>query len=134
MGSAPSLHLFYSVDSIPNFRSNFYLVSFFLLFLTLILNLLLLLSFQPSFLRLIFSLYFSLFTRCRRPVAYNGEAAWRRRGVHYRSLEPRTVNFPQKVIRSYTPACAKPHVICRPSIHIVNFQRINNQKHKPFSH
>ena len=31
-------------------------------------------------------------------------------GGHYRLLEPRTVNSPQKVIRSYTPACAKPLV------------------------
>ena len=30
----------------------------------------------------------------------------------YRSLEPQTVNFPRKVIRSYTPACAKPLVTC----------------------
>ena len=49
---------------------------------------------------------------CRvRPVADNGEAAWRRRGGHNRSLEPQTVNSTQKVIRSYTPACAKPLVI-----------------------
>ena len=45
-------------------------------------------------------------------LAYNGEAAWRRRGEHYRLLEPQTVNFPRKVIRSYTPACAKPLVTC----------------------
>ena len=52
------------------------------------------------------------------PVAANGEAAWRRRGEHYRSLEPQTVNSTQKVIRSYTPACAKPLVICW---HFVNY-------------
>ena len=46
-------------------------------------------------------------------LAHNGEAAWRRRGEHYRLLEPQTVNFPQKVIRSYTPACAKPRVVCQ---------------------
>ena len=31
-------------------------------------------------------------------------------GGHYRLLEPQTVNFPRNVIRSYTPACAKPLV------------------------
>ena len=31
-------------------------------------------------------------------------------GGHNRLLEPQTVNFPQNVIRSYTPACAKPLV------------------------
>jgi len=45
-----------------------------------------------------------------RRLAYNGEAAWRRRGGHNRLLEPQTVNSTQKVIRSYTPACAKPLV------------------------
>ena len=38
-------------------------------------------------------------------LAANGEAAWRRRGGHYRLLEPQTVNSSRKVIRSYTPAC-----------------------------
>jgi len=32
-------------------------------------------------------------------------------GGHYRFTEPQTVNSPQKVIRSYTPACAKPLVV-----------------------
>jgi len=43
-------------------------------------------------------------------MAGNVPAAWRRRGGHNRSLEPQTVNSTQKVIRSYTPACAKPRV------------------------
>ena len=37
-------------------------------------------------------------------MAHNGEAAWRRRGEHYRSLEPQTVNSPRNGLRSYTPA------------------------------
>ena len=49
-------------------------------------------------------------------IAANGEAAWRRRGVHYRFIEPQKFNFPNAVSQSYTPACAKPHVICRASV------------------
>jgi len=44
-------------------------------------------------------------------IAANGGAAWRRRGEHYRSLEPQTVKFPDAVSQSYTPACAKPLVV-----------------------
>jgi len=47
------------------------------------------------------------------PLADNGEAAWRRRGGHYRFTEPQTVNFPDAVSQSYTPACAKPLVVSR---------------------
>jgi len=45
-----------------------------------------------------------------RPLAHNGEAAWRRRGEHNRFTESQTVNFPDAVSQSYTPACAKPRV------------------------
>ena len=50
---------------------------------------------------------------CCPPLADNrGGGLAKLRGVHYRSLEPQTVNLPRKVIRSYTPACAKPLVRC----------------------
>ena len=52
----------------------------------------------------------SLFNPHVLALTHNGEAAWRRRGGHNRLLEPQTVNSPRKVIRSYTPACAKPLV------------------------
>ena len=35
-------------------------------------------------------------TPARSPLTPNGEAAWRRRGGHYRLLEPQTVKFPTK--------------------------------------
>ena len=58
-----------------------------------------------------------------RRLAYNGEAAWRRRGVHNRSLEPQTVNAPRNVIRSYTPACAKP-LVSRSPISLLLFHSL----------
>ena len=44
---------------------------------------------------LVFSYYLSDH-RTVAPLAPNGGAALRRRGVHNRSLEPRTVKFPTK--------------------------------------
>ena len=39
---------------------------------------------------------FLLFPGLSSKLAHNGEAAWRRRGEHYRLLEPQTVKFPTK--------------------------------------
>ena len=36
------------------------------------------------------------FSTTLSPLTHNGEAAWRRRGEHYRLLEPQTVKFPTK--------------------------------------
>ena len=40
-------------------------------------------------------------------------------GGNYRLLEPQTVNFPQNVIRSYTPACAKPLVVLQSFLSVI---------------
>ena len=51
-----------------------------------------------------------------RSLAANVRAAWRRRGVRYSSRGTQTVIFPLHFPRRYTPACAKPPVICWHSI------------------
>ena len=58
---------------------------------------------------------FQSITPCRphcRSLAANVRAAWRRRGVRYSSCGTLTFNFPLHFPRRYTPACAKPPVIC----------------------
>ena len=56
---------------------------------------------------------FSRLSRPRsRPLTHNETAAWGRRGVRYSSCGVQTFIFALHFLRSYTPACAKPHVIC----------------------
>ena len=47
------------------------------------------------------------------PVCSQRRGGLAKAGGHYRLLEPQTVNSTRKVIRSYTPACAKPLVGCQ---------------------
>ena len=51
-----------------------------------------------------------------RPLAANGEAAWRSGGGHYRSCGRLTSKFARNVLRSYTRHCAKPPVRCSLSL------------------
>jgi hypothetical protein len=57
---------------------------------------------------------FSVIYECAvPPLAANGEAASRRRGFHKSSGGRCTSKFAQTFERAYTPALAKPFVICR---------------------
>ena len=55
--------------------------------------------------------FFVVSLRCP-PLTHNVRAAWRRRGVRYSSCGTQTFMFPLHFLRRYTPACAKPPVIC----------------------
>ena len=55
---------------------------------------------------------FTALYRALARIAANVRAAWRRRGVRYSSCGTLTFIFPLHFPRRYTPACAKPPVIC----------------------